>query len=61
MEGITDEKKISDEETGYIKDADVEVVPANKLARNLKGRHMQMIAIGMLAASLALISAPDGD
>ena len=51
MDGISDEKKISDEETGYVKDTDVEVVPANKLARNLKGRHMQMIAIGTLSES----------
>ena len=59
MGGVMDEKKMSDEETGYVKDQDVEIVPANKLSRDLKGRHMQMIAIGMLAASLR--STSNGD
>ena len=35
------------EEVKYDGEHDLEAAPASTLARDLKGRHMQMIAIGM--------------
>ena len=44
-----DEKALESpgEEVKYGTEHDIEAAPASTLARDLKGRHMQMIAIGM--------------